>query len=50
MNGARNNQQYMTLEKLDSLNRQLEESTTNTVKKIEKFVGSSERFSSQPLD
>lgn len=40
MDWARNNQAHMTLEELESLNRQLEERTTNTVEKIERFIES----------
>jgi hypothetical protein len=36
---ARNNQQHMTLQELDVLNKQLEERTNVAVEKIEKFIG-----------
>jgi len=37
---ARNNQQHMTLQELDALNKQLEDRTNVAVDKIEKFIGS----------
>jgi len=36
---ARSNQQHMTLQELDALNKQLEDRTNVAVDKIEKFVG-----------
>jgi hypothetical protein len=38
---ARNNQDHMTLQELDALNKQLEERTNVAIEKIEKFIGSS---------
>jgi hypothetical protein len=37
---ARNNQQHMTLQELDALNKQLEDRTNVAIEKIEKFIGS----------
>lgn len=36
---ARSNQQHMTLQELDALNKQLEDRTIVAVEKIEKFIG-----------